>query len=29
VQTPKMIDYGGHQAACHVVEKEMAGAKQA
>jgi oligopeptide/dipeptide ABC transporter ATP-binding protein len=28
VQTPKMIDYGGHQAACHVVEKEMAGAKQ-
>jgi oligopeptide/dipeptide ABC transporter ATP-binding protein len=29
VQKPKMIDYGGHQAACHVVEKEMAGAKQA
>jgi oligopeptide transport system ATP-binding protein len=25
VQTPKMIDYGGHQAACHVVEKQMAG----
>ena len=24
-QVPKMIDYGGHQAACHVVEKQMAG----
>jgi oligopeptide/dipeptide ABC transporter ATP-binding protein len=24
-QTPKLIDYGGHQAACHVVEKQMAG----
>jgi oligopeptide/dipeptide ABC transporter ATP-binding protein len=23
--TPKMIDYGGHQAACHVVEKELQG----
>jgi len=23
--TPKMRDYGGHQAACHVVEKELAG----
>jgi len=23
--TPKLIDYGGHQAACHVVEKELAG----
>src|SRR5579862_1334343 len=23
--TPKLLDYGGHQAACHVVEKEMAG----
>jgi oligopeptide/dipeptide ABC transporter ATP-binding protein len=29
VQTPKMIDYGGHQAACHVVEKQMAGTTQA
>jgi len=25
VQVPKMIDYGGHQAACHVAEKQMAG----
>ena len=25
VKVPKLIDYGGHQAACHVVEKEMAG----
>jgi len=25
VQVPKLIDYGGHQAACHVVEKQMAG----
>jgi oligopeptide transport system ATP-binding protein len=24
-QAPKLIDYGGHQAACHVVEKQMAG----
>ena len=24
-QTPKLIDYGGHQAACHVVEKQMSG----
>jgi peptide/nickel transport system ATP-binding protein len=24
VQTPKMIDYGGHHVACHVVEKELA-----
>jgi oligopeptide/dipeptide ABC transporter ATP-binding protein len=23
--TPKLIDYGGHLAACHVVEKELAG----
>jgi len=22
---PKLLDYGGHQAACHVVEKELAG----
>ena len=22
---PKLIDYGGHQASCHVVEKEMTG----
>jgi oligopeptide/dipeptide ABC transporter ATP-binding protein len=25
VQTPKLLDYGGHQAACHVVEKQVAG----
>jgi oligopeptide transport system ATP-binding protein len=25
VQTPKLLDYGGHQAACHVVEKQEAG----
>jgi oligopeptide transport system ATP-binding protein len=25
VQPPKLIDYGGHQAACHVVEKQVAG----
>ncbi len=24
-QVPKMLDYGGHQVACHVVEKQMAG----
>jgi oligopeptide transport system ATP-binding protein len=24
-QAPKVVDYGGHLAACHVVEKEMAG----
>ena len=25
-QAPKMIDYGGHKVACHVVEKQQAGA---
>jgi oligopeptide/dipeptide ABC transporter ATP-binding protein len=24
VKTPKLLDYGGHQAACHVVEQEVA-----
>jgi oligopeptide/dipeptide ABC transporter ATP-binding protein len=24
-QTPKLLDYGGHQAACHVVEKQQTG----
>jgi oligopeptide transport system ATP-binding protein len=28
-QAPKMKDYGGHQAACHVVEQQLAGTAQA
>jgi oligopeptide/dipeptide ABC transporter ATP-binding protein len=29
VQVPKLKDYGGHQAACHVVEQQLTGAAPA